>query len=147
MHFKVAVPCIQTNDSQSFAPSLRSFHLLKEVSKILTLPFSFLKLDRHHARYHIVAMFQDLSRQCDGDWRHAPGDEPYAWSVVWWEVRGSRPWRLGRRRRTARHNDFKVIGSCIASSMDTYIRFRCFGVACIHVLLAAHNCLSPKLLA
>jgi len=55
-------PTIQPNNPQMLAPSVRLFHILQKRPKILTLPFSFFKLQGHNARNNIIAMFQHLSR-------------------------------------------------------------------------------------
>ena len=44
------------------APSVRLLHILQKRPKVLTLPFSFLELQRHNARDNIISMFQHLSR-------------------------------------------------------------------------------------
>jgi len=81
---------IQSNDPQTLAPSFRPLYFFEKPSEVLALAFSFLKLKWHHACYYIVAMFKDLPRQCNGNGRYSPGDEPYSWSVVRWEVWGAR---------------------------------------------------------
>jgi len=55
-------PTIQPNHPQMLAPPVRSLHILQKRPKILTLPLSFLKLQRHDARNNIIAMFQHLPR-------------------------------------------------------------------------------------
>jgi len=42
------------------APSVRLFHILQKRPKILTLAFSFLKLQRHNTRDNIITMLKHL---------------------------------------------------------------------------------------
>ena len=84
--FEKRLPAVQPDNSQMLPPSVRLLYILQERPKPVQLSFSFLKLIWQDTCHNIVAMFEDLSRQCDSNRRCSSCDEPDSWSVVRWKV-------------------------------------------------------------